>query len=330
MTISNAGTITGSAGIAIGAYDTGSNTIVNSGAIIGTNSGINMNGAAGAVTNTGTVAATGSYGVGVFLNFGGSIANGAGGAMAALISGGADGIMFFDAAGTVSNAGTITGAGQYGAGVDLDLGGSITNGAGGATGALIAGSQAGINVYGAAGSVTNYGTIAGSAGAGIYLGAGGTIVNFATISGANGTAISLGQAGGNAVVIEAGSVLDGAVANFRPGDSVDLPFLGFSSSGSVTLGSGNVLTVAEPGGSFKIDLDPAQSFTGNLFHLANDGQGGSLITEDPPGAGNLALLGQFAAAGFATAAAQGGGALATYVLTQATPSAPPVLTIPDH
>ncbi len=329
-TIRNAGTITGSVGIAIGAYDIGSNTIANSGAINGTNSGINVNGAAGSVTNSGTVSASGSYGIGIFLDLGGNITNGASGSTRALISGEADGIMVFEGAGIVTNGGTVTGAGQYGAGIDLDLGGGISNGASGATGALIAGSQNGINVYGAAGTVTNYGTIAGSGGAGIYLGAGGTIVNFGTISGANGTAISLGQAGGNAVVIEAGSALDGAISGFPPGDTVDLPCMSFSSNGTVALRSGNALQIAENSSSFKIDLDPAQNFAGDVLHLVNDGNGGTLITEDPPGAGNLALLGQFAAAGFATTAAQGSGAVATYVLAQPTPTAPRLLTIADH
>jgi len=293
--------------------------------ITGGDSGINITGAAGTVNNFGAIEATGATGVGVFLDLGGNIANQAG----ALISGGADGIMLFDGTGTVTNLGTVSGVGQSGGGIDLDLGGVIVNGAAGALAGLVSGAV-GIAVYGAAGAVTNYGTIAGAAGAGIYLGAGGQIVNFGTISGENGTAIDFGQVGGNAVVIEAGSVLEGAIANFQPGDTLDLPFLSFSSAGTVALGVNNVLNVTEPGGSFAIALDPAQSFAGDVFHLANDGNGGTLITEDPPGAGNLALLGQFAAAGFAPAADQGSGAVASYVLTHATPSAPPVLTIPDH
>jgi hypothetical protein len=258
-----------------------------------------------------------------------------GGATSALISGGGDGIMLFDGAGTVTNGGTIAGTGQSGVGIALDLGGSVTNDAGGATAGLISGSKSGIAVYGAAGTVTNYGTItstaASGAGAGIYLGAGATIVNFGTISGANGTAVNLGAAGDNEVVIEAGSVLEGAVANFQPGDSFDLPFLGFGGGGSATLGSGNVLQIVEQSGAFTIDLDPAQQFASDdVFNLANDGRGGTLVTEDPPAAGNLALLSQFAAAGFATGAGQGAGSVATYVLTQSTPSAPPLLTLPDH
>jgi hypothetical protein len=334
-TVTNYGTIsgTGTSGSGVHLYAGGTVTNGADGAtaalITGADSGVNITGAAGTVTNAGTITATGAYGVGVFLDLGGSVTNGAYGATAALIAGAAAGVMLFDGAGTVSNAGTLSAAGKYGAGIDLDLGGSIINGAGGETAALIAGA-AGIAVYGAAATVTNYGTIAGSAGPGIYLGAGGTIANFATISGANGTAVNFAQTGGNTLVIEAGSVLGGAVANFQPGDTIDLPFLGFSGSGSVTLGSGNVLQVAEPGGSLQVDLDPAQSFAGDLFHLANDGQGGTLITEDPPGATNLALLGQFAAAGFAATAASGSGAVATYVLTHPTPSAPPVLTTPDH
>jgi hypothetical protein len=338
-TVVNYGTITGTSVFGVHLYTGGSVTNGAGGAttalISGGDTGINITGSTGTVSNAGTVVATGSDGVGVFLDLGGSIANGVGDATSALISGGGDGIMLFDGAGTVTNGGIIAGTGQSGVGIALDLGGSVTNDAGAATAALISGSKTGISVYGDAGTVTNYGMIASTAasgtGAGIYLGAGGTIVNFGTISGANGTAIDFGTAGGNEVVIESGSVLDGAVANFQPGDSFDLAFLGFGSGGSATLGPGNVLQIVEQSGAFTIDLDPAQHFAGDdVFDLANDGRGGTVVTEDPPAAGNLALLSQFAAAGFATSAAQGSGAVATYVLTQLTPAAPPLLTMPDH
>ena len=118
------------------------------------------------------------------------------------------------------------------------------------------------------------------------------------------------------------------MANFQPGDGFDLPFLAFSSGGTVTLGPGNVLQIVETSGAFSIDLNPAQHFgSADVFHLANDGSGGTLITEDPP---SLALLGQFAAAGFATSTGEGAGSVATYVLAQSTPAAPPLLAMPSH
>ena len=90
----------------------------------------------------------------------------------------------------------------------------VTNGASGSSAALIEG------------------------GVGLSLaGSGATVSNFGTINGTDGIAVSL-CAGDDGVVMKSGSVLQDAVANFQPGDTFDLPFLSFSSSGTVTLGVG--------------------------------------------------------------------------------------------
>jgi hypothetical protein len=133
--------------------------------------------------------------------------------------------------------------------------GSIDNGNSGATRATITGSI-GVQIFGV-----------------------GTVVNFGTITGTGGTAIGLGT-GNDRIVIENGSVLNGAVAGFHPGDTFDLPFMSFSSSGTATLNATNVLRIVENGGTFNIKLDPSQNFAGDFFHLAGDGGGGTLITEN--------------------------------------------------
>ncbi|HEV2337015.1 MAG TPA: hypothetical protein VGS13_16030, partial [Stellaceae bacterium] len=87
-------------------------------------------------------------------------------------------------AGTVTNLGTVASIGSQGIGVYLLSGGFVTNGASGATAALITGSETGIDISGSAGTIANFGTIASTAtapiGTGVYLGAGGSVSNGAT------------------------------------------------------------------------------------------------------------------------------------------------------
>src|SRR4029077_717219 len=154
------------------------------------------------------------------------------------------------------------------AGVILAAGGTVFNGATGATGALIQAYETGIYVggfegvsTGAVGTIVNYGSILSTgavgrgvrfasggtltnrgviaaAGTGVSLGSfAGTIDNFGTIFGGSGIAISLG-AGNDRIIIEPGSSLFGAVSNFQSGDSFDLPFETFSNTGTATLDSG--------------------------------------------------------------------------------------------
>src|SRR5207249_4080217 len=90
------------------------------------------------------------------------------------------------------------------------------------------------------------------------------------------------------------SSLQGVIANVHPGDyvfrapvtsflltgdSFDLPFMRFSSSGTVTLDAGNQLHVVENGSTFTIALDPKQNFAHDIFQLSTDSGTGSLITD---------------------------------------------------
>ncbi|HEV2335933.1 MAG TPA: hypothetical protein VGS13_10580 [Stellaceae bacterium] len=219
-----------------------------------TNAGV-ITGGGRLIVDPATLVNSGSVGVSVTLAGGGTLAN----KTAGRITAAGNALLGIGGAATVVNQGRITGV--AGAGVRMSAGGTVTNGGGGATGAAISGST-GVEIVGTAV---------------------GGIVNFGTITGTGGIAISLGT-GNDRVVIEKGSVLHGSVANFHPGDSFDLPFMSFSSSGTVALDAGNVLRVVENGGTFAINLDPSQSFTGDLFGLSKDGSTGTLVTESrsPP------------------------------------------------
>ncbi|HEX3860168.1 MAG TPA: Ig-like domain-containing protein [Stellaceae bacterium] len=279
----------------------GLGTVANLGTIVSTNDNAASVGlaAGGRVTNGAPGAASGlivGYRVGVFGGTSGSptvLTNY--GTVATTATGTAGGPVSFgvllNAAGTVANFGTIAapqaagGGNAGGDGVALIAGGVVTNGAGGSsgpltTGAVISGGAYGVLVDGGVGEITNFGTISGAAG--VVIGgaaSGGTIVNYGTIIGAAGTAVAFGG-GPDVLVIEPGSVLQGAIAGLGIGDTLDLRGLAGGAAGSVLLGAGNLLTVTEAAGKATLQLDPAQDFSSSTFSLSDDGQGGTDIVEN--------------------------------------------------
>ncbi|MGC2415687.1 MAG: hypothetical protein WA459_23690, partial [Stellaceae bacterium] len=183
--ISNFRTISGN--LATGIYQEEGGVITNgsSGAgtalIVGGPFGIDITGGAATVTNFGTIAGTGSAGTGVFLAAGGTVTN------SGLIAGAVDGVSIANTSGAVINLGTIAGTSTSApqvTGVAL-YGGSITNGAGTATAAVIYGVQYGAEIGGAAGTVVNFGSVVAGAtgGTGLRLVQGGSIDNLGTITG---------------------------------------------------------------------------------------------------------------------------------------------------
>ena len=128
----------------------------------------------GLVQNGGTIIASGSDTVGVFLGAG-TVDNGQIGDTGALISGTADGVVI-TGAGTVDNDATITGV----ASDAVYLGsGNVTNGQLGDATALIDGgpSDNGVWIGAGIGTVANFGIITGGGAAGVFLQDGGTVAN---------------------------------------------------------------------------------------------------------------------------------------------------------
>jgi large repetitive protein len=82
------------------------------------------------------------------------------------------------------------------------------------------------------------------------------------------------------------TIVSNAISGFLPGTTIDLG--GFGLGTSASLGAGNVLTVSGgsygPGGQFRLNLDPAQSYTGYAFRLSADGRGGTDLTVVPASA----------------------------------------------
>jgi uncharacterized protein with beta-barrel porin domain len=172
------------------------------------------------VTNAGAI--TGYFGVA--LRAGGSVTNQARGSIS-----GAYGVYVTSSAGTVTNAGSITGTNN--SGVFLLAGGSVAN----QTGGTISGNQTGVYISGGAGTVTNAGSITGTNLVGVSLNAGGRVTNQAggsisgdqtgvDISGAAGTVTNAGTitggtnsvrfvgSGRNVLTLQTGSVLNGTAA----------------------------------------------------------------------------------------------------------------------
>ena len=200
-TVSNAGTIQGAANDGVHLAAGGSVTNASGGSIAGGSSGVEIDNLPGTVINAGTIAGTTLAGVALWS--GGTVVNGSTAATAARISSGNYGLVVGGAAGTVLNFGTIAGdrgpgvmvggnawvenwgtivAGHQG--VLFNLGGRLDNGTPLATQARIVGLRRGVDFEGAAGTVTNFGTITTTEldryhlyfGA-IYMGSGGSVTN---------------------------------------------------------------------------------------------------------------------------------------------------------
>jgi hypothetical protein len=139
-------------------------TVVNRGLIAGaTQSAIAIRGAPGAVTNSGTILSNSpgplgaANGNGVFLQAGGAVTNAKHGLIATVRN---DAIYARAGAATVTNFGTIVGANETtAAAVHLASGGTVVNGASGASDALVVGRRVGVEIEGPAETVVNFGTI---------------------------------------------------------------------------------------------------------------------------------------------------------------------------
>ncbi|MGI8840472.1 MAG: beta strand repeat-containing protein, partial [Caulobacteraceae bacterium] len=161
-----------------------------------------------AVNNLGSIRASTSNGVQA--DAGVTLTNGSSGSFGEII-GAYSGVFATDAATTINNYGFILGAGEYGDGVFLSAGGTITNHAYSSEMGEIYGNNTGIDAGGAA-DITNLGRIIGHYADGISLTAGGTVTNGAVH---NATAqiiartVGVNVAGGAAIIVNYGTIVGG-------------------------------------------------------------------------------------------------------------------------
>ncbi len=218
--VTNGGTITGSA-YAVNLAGTATLTNLAGGSISATSAGVFSNGTADAVVNAGQI--TGSLGVIAVVSQGG-------GPLA------------------ITNTGTITGTSLYG--VRSDTGGTVLNGPGGTTAALITGVQVGLIARYAALTASNFGTITGTIG--VRFAAGGTLTNGASGSTAALVAGGTGTTGigvylaGTAPGLSNFGTIRGALGArvVTPGTVVNAGLIAASNLGVYLKGGGNVTNAA--------------------------------------------------------------------------------------
>jgi hypothetical protein len=175
--------------------------------------GVLIEGSSGFVSNSGVIRA---FYRAVDLVAGGSVSNASTGLIDGYGGFPGRGVAIYGATGTVTNSGSINGAGYYGVELSLTGSGLVTNAAAG----HISGGLDGVHGVGSAMTVNNAGSITGGR-YGVYLGNGGSLSNKvgATISGAGAGVVI---AGGVATVTNAGTMAGGSYAARFTGGTVSL------------------------------------------------------------------------------------------------------------
>ncbi|HEX7390171.1 MAG TPA: Hint domain-containing protein, partial [Acidiphilium sp.] len=92
----------------------------------------------------------------------------------------------------------------------------------------------------------------------------------------SGTASGTTVSSGGDLVVQSGGTITGT--GLLAGGTIDLAYAAFASGASATLGGSDVLTVHDGASSYTLQM--AGDYTGEYFHLANDGNGGTDITVD--------------------------------------------------
>jgi hypothetical protein len=256
MTLGDGGNISNGASNSTAAVISGSRygindyigTVTNYGAILGGNGGLRITGLGpNAVTNgaANSTAAVISGQQGVYL-LSGTVTNF--GLIAGLAGTGGLSSYFgvaLEASGSVGNFGTIEATGTPSKGVTLNNGGTVTNGATNITTALITGANDGIYAHFLAGTVTNFGTIIGTNGIGVYFNGnpGNTLIDRGTIIGGT-DAVKFNNSGGNLLELLPGAVLTGVATAAGTGNVLELGSAGaagtISGLGTSFVGFGNI------------------------------------------------------------------------------------------
>ncbi|HEV2335207.1 MAG TPA: hypothetical protein VGS13_06910 [Stellaceae bacterium] len=308
---------------------------------------------AGSVVNFGTVSGIGettiqsqSYygsiisvssapsGIGVYLTAGGSVTNAAGG----LIEGNGVGIDIAGGPGTVINAGTISGGGgtavEFAGGYNLvvvDPGavfqGIVNGGTGNDTLELAGG--AGIGTLSGLGTqYLGFSVVTVDAGARWVLSGSNTIDAGVTLDDRGSVTVEGATTGGGNAEISGDGTLE-----FAAGSDAAVTFdAGASGMLKLDRSAGFAGTIAGFGAGDLLDLgDIAFSTNDTLGFTENAaGTGGTLTLGDGTHTASLALLGQYAAAGFAIGADAEGAMLITYTPQSGSGAEQAMLTIPYH
>jgi autotransporter passenger strand-loop-strand repeat protein len=181
---------------------------------------------------------------------------------------------------TISSGGTL----EAGSGYTVGNGTAIGGISGGVTGFTVAALSGGI-VSGlivkngglveilSGGKASN--TVLSSGGT-LDVQSGGIVSGSITFSGTGGMlAID-----GTGLPTDPSKLVGATISGFAAGDTIDLTGITYSAGGQVNLIGGNELQIIEGGQTYDLQLSLSQSFAGDFFHLANDGNGGTKIAEN--------------------------------------------------
>jgi hypothetical protein len=198
--------------------------VTNTGAILGGEDGVIIQGGPATVANAGTIRSNVDDGIAFFS--GGNVTNTAAGLISADGTRG-EAIFITGGAGAVTNAGRISAV--NGAGVDLGGGGGVTNDAG----AAVSGGQFGVFITGGPGTIANWGSIVGTILDGIVIGQGGTLTNNAGGSIYGGTTGVYVKSAAAAAITNSGGITGGSADGiaFAAGGMLDNMNGGVISSG---------------------------------------------------------------------------------------------------
>lgn len=315
--LNNAGTIIGvtSDGAYLGSGSVVNGQLGNATALItgGTaDNGLWIGTGIGTVVNYGTI--TGGGAAGAYLQLGGTITNGATADTVATIAGAHEGVVF-GAGGTLTNYGTVlangSNASQQVIGAFLGTGGAVAN-LGSA--ADIAGIDGGVVIEGAAGTLTNQGTISASGpnGVGGELTAGGSIVNTASgvLSGGFDGVLAVG--GTSDIVVNSGTISGGAGVDFK--NSVTTGAGTVINSGVIrSTGGANGYAVIFGAGTERLVMQQGGTLVGKV--LGNNTSGNSTVLELGTGtSGTLTALGSDNGTVFASTGTFGFSAVGTIAI----------------
>ena len=174
---------------------------------------------------------------------------------------------------TLTNLGTVESIGNQGFGIDLQAGGSVTNGQSGSTAGLIAGSRTGLAISGGAGTLANFGTVVSY----------GTAVGSAAVDFRSGGSVTNGASGSTDGVITGvfqaigitGSA--GTVTNFGTISATGTYGTGIylGAGGSVTNGSIGVAGASITGGARGVAIYFSAGTVSNLGTITGIGTNGS-------------------------------------------------------
>ncbi len=278
VNVDNAGSISGFWGVYF-EYGAAGSTLTNehTGSIFGDKYGVQMSDP-GTVDNFGTIAS--GYYSGVRMRYGGTVINEAGGTITGgteatpgnYFTANASGVYFGGTDATLENAGTIVAtqgdpvAGHPYTGDAVVLSASDTNRLIVDAGAVFEG-----NVVADVSTAANTIELSAKDGPGTISGLGTKYLGFQTVTIDSGATWTV-----------AGTI-DGfsseTIQGFDTRDRLDLTNLGYSADNSFSLSNSDVLTISE-NGTAVATIQLSGDFTGEFFHLTDDGNHGSYVTED--------------------------------------------------